>query len=130
MLLIDLDSQASLTKGLEFTDRNTLKITLPNLVEQELNKRKGPVSTIYNEEEYIKTILAPLKNKYDYILIDCLPSLGMFLVKALTINGYVLLPVQEEYFSADSVGAIFQSISTAQAYTNSELKVAGAFNNA
>jgi len=76
-------------------------------------------------ERILKSLLEPFRADYDYILIDCLPSLGIFTVNALTASDEVIIPVQAQYFGAKGVDAIMQSVASAQEYLNHNLKVLG-----
>ena len=76
-------------------------------------------------ETVLKMVLEQFKADYDFILIDCLPSLGIFTVNALTASDEVIIPVQAQYFGAKGVEALMQSVEAVQAYLNSNLKVLG-----
>ena len=76
-------------------------------------------------ETVLKSFLEPFRAEYDYILIDCLPSLGIFTVNALTASDEIIIPVQAQYFGAKGVDAIMQSVASVQTYLNPRLKVLG-----
>jgi chromosome partitioning protein len=76
-------------------------------------------------ETVLKSILEPFRADYDFILIDCLPSLGTFTVNALTASDEIIIPVQAQYFGAKGVEALLQSVASAQEYLNPKLKVLG-----
>jgi len=76
-------------------------------------------------ETVLKTFLEQFKNQYQYILIDCLPSLGIFTVNALTASDEVIIPVQAQFFGAKGVEALLQSVTSVQAYLNAQLNVLG-----
>jgi len=76
-------------------------------------------------ETVLKSLLEQLKGDYDYILIDCLPSLGIFTVNALTASDEIIIPVQAQYFGAKGVEALLQSVASVQTYLNPKLKVLG-----
>ena len=82
------------------------------------------MSTI-GRETVLKGFLEQFKNDYDYILIDCLPSLGIFTVNALTASDEIIIPVQAQYFGAKGVEALLQSVTSVQQYLNPSLKIAG-----
>ena len=65
---------------------------------------------INNREKVIKTLLDPLKNEYDYILIDCSPSLGLITVNSLTAADSVIIPVQCEYFALEGISKLLNTI--------------------
>ena len=76
-------------------------------------------------ETVLKSFLEPFKNEYQYILIDCLPSLGIFTVNALTASDEIIIPVQAQFFGAKGVEALLQSVGAVQTYLNPKLKVLG-----
>ena len=63
-----------------------------------------------NREKVLKKILDPLKNDYDYILIDCSPSLGLITVNSLTASDSVIIPVQCEYFALEGISKLLNTI--------------------
>jgi chromosome partitioning protein len=73
----------------------------------------------------LKEMLAKIKSNYDYILIDCPPSLGLLNVNALVASNEVIVPVQCEYFAMEAVAAILSSITKVQNDYNPELKIEG-----
>jgi len=76
-------------------------------------------------ETVLKSLLERFKTDYDFILIDCLPSLGIFTVNALTASSEIIIPVQAQYFGAKGVEALLQSVTAVQNYLNPRLKVLG-----
>ncbi len=78
------------------------------------------------EREYrLKHILAPLRRDYDYILIDCSPSLGLITVNALTAADSVIIPVQCEYFALEGISKLLNTIKIIKSNLNTELEVEG-----
>lgn len=78
------------------------------------------------DREYVlKNTLSKLKKKYDYIIIDCLPSLGLLTVNALTASDSVLIPVQSEYYSLEGLGKLKDTISSITSSFNPNLKIEG-----
>ena len=75
--------------------------------------------------ELLKKSLDPLKERYDYILIDCPPSLGLLSLNGLVCSDFVLIPVQCEYFAMEALAAILSSISNVQNQWNPGLKIEG-----
>jgi len=71
-----------------------------------------------SRETVLKMVLEQFKADYDFILIDCLPSLGIFTVNALTASDEIIIPVQAQYFGAKGVEALMQSVSSVQTYLN------------
>jgi chromosome partitioning protein len=76
-------------------------------------------------ETVLKSFLEQFRDDYDFILIDCLPSLGIFTVNALTASDEIIIPVQAQYFGAKGVEALLQSVTSVQTYLNPKLKVLG-----
>jgi chromosome partitioning protein len=73
----------------------------------------------------LKTALSTLREKYDFIIIDCPPSLGLLNINALVASESVIIPVQCEYFAMEAVGAILSSITKVQNDYNPKLKIEG-----
>jgi len=147
VLLIDLDPQANATSGigieskdfikssyhlLEHTENINniiLKSTTPNLdvipscidlVAIELELVNHP-----NREFMLKEALNELKKSYDYIIIDCAPSLGLITLNALTAANSVIIPIQCEYFALEGLGKLLNTIKSIQKIHNSELDIEG-----
>jgi len=78
-----------------------------------------------SRETVLKSVLELFKADYDFILIDCLPSLGIFTVNALTASNEIIIPVQAQYFGAKGVEALMQSVSSVKTYLNPNLNVLG-----
>ena len=76
-------------------------------------------------EEYLKKAIAPVKDNYDYIIIDCPPSLGLLNTNALTAADSVLIPVQCEYYALEGITQLLQTIRLVQKLFNSKLKIEG-----
>jgi chromosome partitioning protein len=78
------------------------------------------------QREYIlKGIIEPIKNQYDFILIDCLPSLGLITVNALTAADSVVIPVQCEYFALEGLGKLMNTIRLVKGQLNKDLDIEG-----
>jgi chromosome partitioning protein len=78
------------------------------------------------EREYLlRKILTPLKNNYDFLLIDCSPSLGLITVNALTAADSVIIPVQCEYFALEGIGKLLNTIKIIKSKLNPELEIEG-----
>lgn len=146
-LLVDADPQANATSGLGFnpkeieesiyecmvegneakdlilkTDINYLDL-IPahiNLVGAELE-----MIDLANREGRMKASLESVKDNYDFIVIDCSPSLGLITVNALTAADSVLIPVQCEYFALEGLGKLLNTIKIIQARLNPELEIEG-----
>jgi chromosome partitioning protein len=78
-----------------------------------------------NREEKMKEVIAPLTNLYDFIIIDCSPSLGLITINALTAANSVLIPVQCEYFALEGLGKLLNTIKIIQTRLNPELEIEG-----
>lgn len=76
-------------------------------------------------EKVLKRVLAGLRNDYDYILIDCSPSLGLLTVNALTAADSVIIPVQCEYFALEGLGKLLNTIKIIQSNLNPALEIEG-----
>ncbi len=78
------------------------------------------------EREFkLKNAIAPIVNDYDYIFIDCPPSLGLLTLNALTASNGVIIPVQCEYFALEGLGQLLNTINTVKKYFNSGLMIEG-----
>ena len=79
-----------------------------------------------DEREYVlKRILEPIRNEYDYILIDCSPSLGLITVNALTAADTVIIPVQCEYFALEGISKLLSTIKIIKSRLNTKLEIEG-----
>ena len=78
-----------------------------------------------NREKIIKQILAPIRDDYDYILIDCSPSLGLITVNSLTAADSVIIPVQCEYFALEGISKLLNTIKIIKNKLNPQLEIEG-----
>ncbi|MCF6307863.1 MAG: AAA family ATPase [Flavobacteriaceae bacterium] len=78
-----------------------------------------------NRESMLKQAIISLKDKYDYILIDCAPSLGLLTLNALTAADSVMIPIQCEYFALEGLGKLLNTIKSIQKTHNPELDIEG-----
>lgn len=78
-----------------------------------------------HREQVIKSLLAPIKKDYDYILIDCSPSLGLITVNALTAADSVVIPVQCEYFALEGISKLLNTIKIIKSKLNPKLEIEG-----
>jgi chromosome partitioning protein len=76
-------------------------------------------------EKILSNILKSVKNDYDYILIDCMPSLGMITINALTAADSVIIPVQAQYLPAKGMTQLMKSIDMVRNHTNDKLEIDG-----
>ena len=146
-LLIDADPQANSTSGCGFDPKNIkeslyeclidsvkakdiiLETDTPNLflLPSHLDLVGAEIELINhpNREKILKDILHDLKKKYDFIIVDCSPSLGLITVNALTASDSVLVPVQCEYFALEGLGKLLNTIKIVQSRLNKELEIEG-----
>ena len=78
-----------------------------------------------NREEKMKHVISSLKDLYDYIIIDCSPSLGLITINALTAANSVIIPVQCEYFALEGLGKLLNTIKIIQTRLNPDLEIEG-----
>jgi len=78
-----------------------------------------------NREYVLKSLIAPLKGEYDYILIDCSPSLGLITVNSLTASDSVIIPVQCEYFALEGISKLLNTIKIIKSRLNPQLEIEG-----
>lgn len=82
------------------------------------------VSTL-SREHRLKRLLEPVRDKYDYVIIDCPPSLSLLTVNALTAADAVLVPIQCEYYALEGLGQLVKTIELIKKYLNRQLRIAG-----
>ena len=104
------------------TEIDSLKVISShiNLVGAEIEMLNLP-----NREKILKEVLTPLKEEYDYILIDCSPSLGLITVNALTAADSVIIPVQAEYFALEGISKLLNTIKIIKSKLNPQLEIEG-----
>ena len=152
VLLIDADPQGDLTTCLGYYDQDNLQHTIGTLMADTMydNELKVEESILHHSEgvdlipanldlsaiefslvnamsrEFtMKNCIADIKNKYDYVLIDCMPSLGMITINALACSNKVIVPVQAEYLAAKGMGQLLKTIKRVQKQINPKLQVDG-----
>ena len=141
VLIIDADPQANTTSGLNFSPDNDEKRTLYELmigqidvadalIQTEMEKLHMIPSHInlvgaeiellnFPEREFVmKKALSPIREQYDYIIIDCSPSLGIITINSLTAADSVIIPVQPEFFALEGLGKLLQTIKLVQSEVN------------
>ncbi len=146
-LLIDADPQANATSGIGMDPGSIEKGTYQCLV-SDLDPRDAILETetpnlfllpshmdlvgaeiemvnMSNREYLLKNKLESLKSEYDFILIDCSPSLGLTTVNALTAADSILIPVQCEYFALEGLGKLLNTVKIVQSRLNPQLKIEG-----
>ena len=147
VLLIDADPQANATSGLGFdldeieagtyevlehevlASKAILKSESPNLdvmpAHLDLVAAEIEIVDYENREYMLKTALDEIKDQYDYIIIDCAPSLGLITLNALTAADSVIIPIQCEYFALEGLGKLLNTIKGIQQHHNKELDIEG-----
>lgn len=148
VLIIDADPQANTTSGLNFSPQDDQKRTLYevmigkldisdaliqteianlhmipshiNLVGAELELVEAP-----DREIALKKALDTIKDNYDYIIIDCSPSLGLITINSLTASDSVMIPVQPEFFALEGLGKLLNTIRLVQGGPNKDLTIEG-----
>ena len=147
VLLVDLDPQANATSGIGI-DTNKVEFSTYHLLEhtQKVDKIIVPTSTPnldiipsnidlvaieielvnHNNREFmLKEALNAIKNNYDFIVIDCAPSLGLITLNALTASDSVIIPIQCEYFALEGLGKLLNTIKSIQKIHNPNLNIEG-----
>lgn len=146
-LLVDADPQANSTTGVGFDLYNVtnsiydcmvneqqakdviLKTAIPylDLIPSHIDLVGAEIEMINypNREMVLKKILDPVASEYDFIVIDCSPSLGLITVNALVAADSVVIPVQSEFFALEGLGKLLNTIKIVQSRLNPELKIEG-----
>lgn len=146
-LLVDADPQANSTTGVGFdlhnvtkslydcmvndaqADQVILKTSLPylDLIPSHIDLVGAEIEMINypNRESVLKNILTPLREDYDFIVIDCSPSLGLITVNALVAADSVVVPVQTEFFALEGLGKLLNTVKIVQNRLNPALKIEG-----
>ncbi len=146
-LLVDGDPQANSTTGVGFDLQNirqslydcmvnqtrakdvVLKTEIPNLdlIPSHIDLVGAEIEMINypNREAVLKNILDGIRNEYDFIVIDCSPSLGLITVNALTAADSVVIPVQTEFFALEGLGKLLNTIKIVQSRLNTSLLIEG-----
>ena len=152
VLLVDCDPQASLTISLGWHQPDALSVTLSTLMGRalmdepiraeeairhhaegvdvlpasiELSGMEVSLVNAMSRETVLKQVLEPLKRQYDYILIDCMPSLGMLTINALAAANSVIVPVQAQYLSAKGLEQLLMTINRVRRQINPKLRIDG-----
>jgi chromosome partitioning protein len=146
-LLVDADPQANSTTGVGFDLHNVtqslydcmvneakakdmvLKTEIPNLdlIPSHIDLVGAEIEMINypGRENVLKNILEPIRNDYDFIVIDCSPSLGLITVNALSAADSVVVPVQCEFFALEGLGKLLNTIKIVQSRLNTSLAIEG-----
>lgn len=146
-LLIDADPQANSTTGVGFDLQNVtqslydcmvnnaeardviLKTDIPNLdlIPSHIDLVGAEIEMIHypNREMVLRQLVESIRNDYDFIIIDCSPSLGLITVNALTAADAVIVPVQCEFFALEGLGKLLNTIKIVQSRLNTALVIEG-----
>ena len=147
VLLVDLDPQGNATTGLGFSKSSLKKSVYNVLIEEEevkdntfstelenlsilpanIDLAGAEVELVYKKsrEKVLKTALDKVKGKYDYILLDCPPSLGLITINALAAADSVIIPIQSEYYALEGLSQLMNTIMLVRQQLNRQLEVEG-----
>jgi chromosome partitioning protein len=146
-LLVDADPQANSTSGIGFDPRN-IKNSIYECIINQVDPREAIQKTetpnldllpahidlvgaeieminLTDREYKMKAVLNAIKKDYDFIIIDCSPSLGLITINALTAADSVIIPVQCEYFALEGLGKLLNTIKIVQSRLNPTLEIEG-----
>ena len=146
-LIIDADPQANATSGVG-VDPKEVKTSIYECIINELNPKDSIISTdikyldlipshidlvgaeiemisMTDREKMMGNVISKIRDDYDFILIDCSPSLGIITVNALTASDSVIVPVQCEYFALEGLGKLLNTIKIVQNSLNTSLEIEG-----
>jgi chromosome partitioning protein len=147
VLIVDVDPQANATSGTGF-DLNTIEHSIYDCFIGNIEPKdvilKTPIENLdilpshidlvgaeiemldhENREYILDKVIKKIKDPYDYVLVDCSPSLGLLTLNALTAADSVLIPVQCEYFALEGLGKLLNTIQMIQKNINTELSIEG-----
>ena len=152
VLLVDTDPQGSLTISMGWQQPDELPTTLSTLMQKAMNDQPIPpgegilhhaegvdlipanielaglevaLVNSMNREKMLKQVLEGAKREYDYILLDCMPSLGMLTINALAAADAALIPVQAQYLSAKGLEQLLQTVQKVRRQINPKLRIEG-----
>ena len=152
VLLVDMDPQASLTISLGYPRPDELPVTVSDMMQkvimdEEISHREGilthpegvdlvPASidlsgmevslvNAMSRESVLKQYLEPMKKEYDFIILDCMPSLGMLTINALAASDQLIVPVQAQYLSAKGLEQLLQTVNKVKRQINPKLRIEG-----
>ena len=152
VLLVDLDPQGSLTISLGYPRTDEIPVTVKDIMAKVLNEERiaegegilhhkegvdllpanielsGMELSLVNymsRERVLKEYIDSVKTNYDYVLIDCMPSLGMLTVNALAAADQLVIPVQAQYLSAKGLEQLLQTVNKVRRQINPKLKIDG-----
>ena len=147
VLIVDADPQANASSGLG-VDINDVEFSLYECIINKVDVRDAIYTTdidnldiipshidlvgaeiemlnMEGREKILRQVLEPIRDEYDYILIDCSPSLGLITVNALTAANSVIIPVQCEYFALEGISKLLNTIKLIKSKLNTSLEIEG-----
>ncbi|AYO32359.1 ParA family protein [Biomaibacter acetigenes] len=147
VLLVDIDPQGNTTSGIG-VDKKAIEKSIYNVLINEESIKDNIVKTNYeslyllpsniqlagaeielvpaiSREYKLKNAIDEIRDEYDFIIIDCPPSLGLLTLNALTAAGTVLVPIQCEYYALEGLGQLMNTINLVQKHLNKNLQVEG-----
>jgi chromosome partitioning protein len=147
VLIIDLDPQSNSTSGLGIRNKDfkassydfligsaslaesVLETPIPNLsmipTTMDLSGAEIELATVENKEYYLKNAFSSLQEQFDYVFIDCPPSLGLLTLNALVASDEIIIPLQCEYFALEGLSHLMNTIKTINVSLNKSLTVKG-----
>ena len=147
VLLVDMDPQGNATTGLGFSKSslevsvynvliddekasdNIMKTEVPNLdlMPSNIDLAGAEVELVYKKsrEKVLKNALAEVRARYDYVMIDCPPSLGLLTINALAAADTVIIPIQSEYYALEGLSQLMNTIKLVVKHLNESLKIEG-----
>ena len=152
VLLVDCDAQGSLTESLGYQEPDKLDVTLSTLMQRsmeeqpivpedailhhkegvdlipaniELSGMETALVNVMSRERVLKNCIDSVKDKYDYVLIDCTPSLGMLTINSLVAADEVIIPVQAHYLPLKGLEQLVSTVTKVQRQINPDLKFNG-----
>ena len=152
VLLVDCDPQADLTKSLGYENPDDMNITLSTVMQKvieeqpiengfgilrhaegvdimpsniELSGMETALVNIMSRERVLKEYIGQVKDNYDYILLDCAPTLGMLTINALTAANEVIIPVQAQFLPAKGLEQLMKTVAKVRRQINPNLKIGG-----
>jgi chromosome partitioning protein len=152
VMVVDLDPQSDLTTSLGWPNQDELPVTIATIMDKiirdepfnpaegilkhpegvdlmpssiELSAMEMSLVNAMSREFTLRTYLNEIKHNYDYVLIDCMPSLGMITINALAASDAVIIPVQAHYLPAKGMTQLLRTVERVRKQVNPNLKVAG-----
>jgi len=152
VLLIDADPQGSLTASLGYAETDDIDVTLASIItamikDEEVSPETGIIHleegmdllpanlelssieialmSVMSREFLLKSYIDTIRDRYDFIIIDCMPSLGMITINALVAANAVLIPVEAAYLPVNGLQQLIHTISTVKRHMNKKLEIEG-----